>query len=107
MIETISMNGVYIVSWLTTLHWITSKGDHPWEKLIFHLLAVNKKLLAVFCLGVGSCEIPSFCVSMSFDTAMVPVLFMQPPRRDCYTAVFLVFWLLGSSCCSSVMFPET
>jgi hypothetical protein len=58
-------------------------------------------------LGMGCPETFSFHISMSTEIAIVPILLMQPflgeAASQWYSGIFLVFWLLDSSC----PFPET
>lgn len=81
---------IYVVSELTTLQWATSKGAHPWERLIL-LPAV------IVASGVELGKIPPFHVNRSYVIAIVLVLSAAISRTDClicFTVDLLVFCLL-------------
>lgn len=81
---------MYMVSELTTLQWATSKGAHPWERLIL-LPAV------IVASGVELGKIPPFRVNMSYVIVIVLVLSAAISRTDCFicfTVDLLVFCLL-------------
>lgn len=85
---------VYVISELTTLHWTTVVGAHPWERLILCLPAV----IGCLYLGKSPHEISPFlcwCTNYCHCSRLaVSTIF----SRDSFTGHFLVVWCLQSFC---------
>lgn len=86
---------VYMVSGLTTLHWRTNNGAYVLKRLIALLPAVSS-ILKFFVQGLNSLkDSPSIVTSpLIFSFSCHPNASF--PRKDCFRADFLVFWLSKS-----------
>lgn len=60
------------------MYWISREGAHPWERLTLP----HQSLVTCFVRGSDPTKFPTFCLSVSIDTATGQILFRQPFLGD-------------------------
>lgn len=94
---------IYMVSGLTTFHWISNKEVRPWKRLILALLLVISCSIILSRGGWDPSKLSTFCVNMFVDDSLVSVSFWQLFLRATVSQTSLYS---GSDLASFSLFPK-